>query len=402
MVKKLTISLFLLALFISLNAVWKYEQEADSNGVDIKYGVLADDWICTETGPIREICFAHSWKNDIEGTIIGIWVYIYDNNAGIPGSLLYSQYKTVWDTYEYTGLEDWYDPYTNTFLADNHNSFYKRKLILNPPFIQTNGTHYWLSIIPIVAGVEEIGWKTSIIDPINRAVYFDTAWELLPYSGLAFKLASTTDEPCPVELSSFTAISTVSSQVELKWVTQSETNLLGYNIMRSNTSNASDAVCCNSNVIPSNNTSTEQIYTYLDSEAQTQSSYWYWLQSVEMDGITDYHGPVFVTTGNPQNPDTPPITVDATILHDAYPNPFGSSTKIAYDLPSPSNVKLEVYNLKGEKVRTLENISRKTGGAFSCTWDGLDDNGKEIPSGIYLYRLQTDNFIQTKSAIFMK
>ncbi len=403
MFKKFTISFFLLALIISLNAVWKYEQEADSNGVDIKYGVLADDWICTETGPIAEICFAHSWKDGIVGTITGIWVNIYDDNAGVPGSIIFSQFKTQGDTVRYSGLEGWYDPYTNTFLPDNHTKFYRHKLELIPPFIQQAGTHYWLSIVPIVVPPEEIGWKTSLIDPFNRAVYFDGAWLPLPYSGLAFKLASTPDETCPVELSSFTATTTTTgNEVELKWITQSETNLLGYNIMRSMTSNASDAVSCNLNVIPSGNSSTEQIYTYRDADIQTQTSYWYWLESVELNGITEYHGPVFVTVGNPGNPDTPPATIYANALHDAYPNPFGSATKISYDLKSEGRVTIDIYNLKGEKIRTLESADQKAAGTYNCSWNGLDENGNQLSSGIYLYRMQTDNFIQTKRVILTK
>lgn len=401
MFKKFTIVFFLLALIISLNAVWKYEQEADSNGVDIKYGILADDWICTESGPIAEICFAHSWKDGIVGVITGIWVNIYDDNAGVPGSIIFTQYKSPGEISEYSGLEDWYDPYTDTYLVDNHTKFYKHKLILNPPFFQEAGTHYWLNIIVLVTGPEEIGWKTSLVNPYNTAVYFDIVWEPLIYSGLAFKLASTTDEVCPVELSSFTALPTSSSEVELKWITQSETDLLGYNIMRSTVEDANNISRCNLVIIPSLNSSTEQTYNFKDTEIQAPTTYWYWLESVERGGATELHGPVRVNVTNPGNPDTPPADVNPTVLHVAFPNPFTSTTKISYDLQTPGNVRLEILNLKGQRVKVLDNSVKLSSGTYSYYWDGTNDYGKRLSAGLYLYQLKTDNHMEIKKVVLL-
>ncbi|MFH1336540.1 MAG: T9SS type A sorting domain-containing protein, partial [Candidatus Zixiibacteriota bacterium] len=77
------------------------------------------------------------------------------------------------------------------------------------------------------------------------------------------------------------------------------------------------------------------------------------------------------------------------------PNPFNPETQIRYDLPATGHVELTVYNILGQKVKVLVNEVQETGHQ-SVTWDGKDDLGKEVASGIYFYKLQTENFEKTK------
>ncbi|MGB8657180.1 MAG: FG-GAP-like repeat-containing protein [Candidatus Zixiibacteriota bacterium] len=84
-----------------------------------------------------------------------------------------------------------------------------------------------------------------------------------------------------------------------------------------------------------------------------------------------------------------------------YPNPFNPSTTITYSLPSDQEVKLTVYNLRGEKVRELVN-GFQTRGQKSIIWDGRNAQGKEVATGIYFCRLQAKGGYKTRTMVLVK
>lgn len=84
-----------------------------------------------------------------------------------------------------------------------------------------------------------------------------------------------------------------------------------------------------------------------------------------------------------------------------YPNPFNPETVIRYELQETSQVELVIYNILGEEIRTLIN-QRQDAGPHQKRWDGTNDTGLQAPSGIYLYRLRTGNFIQTKRMVLLR
>jgi flagellar hook assembly protein FlgD len=77
-------------------------------------------------------------------------------------------------------------------------------------------------------------------------------------------------------------------------------------------------------------------------------------------------------------------------LFQNYPNPFNPSTTIRYSLRASSKVKVTVYNLLGVKVRTLVE-SIQNAGEHSVAWDAVDNRNNPVPSGVYIYRLTTDD-----------
>ncbi len=89
------------------------------------------------------------------------------------------------------------------------------------------------------------------------------------------------------------------------------------------------------------------------------------------------------------------------VLKQNYPNPFNPSTTIAYDVPNDEHVTLTVYNLLGQKVRTLYDAP-SAAGHYSITWDGRDERGREVSSGIYLYRIRVGSIVQTKKMVLLK
>ena len=98
-------------------------------------------------------------------------------------------------------------------------------------------------------------------------------------------------------------------------------------------------------------------------------------------------------------PETAPTT---WALRQNYPNPFNSQTLIVFTLPRNERVELKIFDLKGAEIRTLiAHLSMKKG-KNQCLWDGLDNSGYAVPSGIYLYRLKTGSFTSIKKATFIK
>jgi len=96
----------------------------------------------------------------------------------------------------------------------------------------------------------------------------------------------------------------------------------------------------------------------------------------------------------------PPAPAEYT-LSDNYPNPFNPATTIEYTLARQGHVEISVFDLLGRRVRTLVDGTRHAG-AHSVDWDGLDDNGQPAATGIYFYRIETDQFSQTKKMMLLK
>ena len=88
-------------------------------------------------------------------------------------------------------------------------------------------------------------------------------------------------------------------------------------------------------------------------------------------------------------------------LYQNYPNPFNPTTTIRYDVKQATEVKLVIYNMLGQEVRTLVN-NRQDAGYKTVVWDGLNNRGSRVASGIYIYRLQAGDFVQARKMILMK
>jgi hypothetical protein len=83
------------------------------------------------------------------------------------------------------------------------------------------------------------------------------------------------------------------------------------------------------------------------------------------------------------------------------PNPFNPITRISYDLPKPSQVKLEVFNVLGQAVKTLVNDFREAG-SQTVIWDGTDNSGSSVASGLYFYRISAGDYSATKKMMMLK
>jgi len=95
------------------------------------------------------------------------------------------------------------------------------------------------------------------------------------------------------------------------------------------------------------------------------------------------------------------LTQNGIELDQNQPNPFNSSTRINYSIPERTNVSLKVYNVRGELVRTLQN-GQQQAGKYSVEWNGLNNTGNEVNSGIYFYRLQAEDFSGTMKMFILR
>ncbi|MBE7475751.1 MAG: T9SS type A sorting domain-containing protein [Ignavibacteriota bacterium] len=186
----------------------------------------------------------------------------------------------------------------------------------------------------------------------------------------------------PVELTSFTATSE-NGEVHLKWTTATETNNQGFEILRSAGNNKEWQ---NAGYAAGFGTTTEpKSYSFVDSKLDA-GEYTYRLKQIDFDGTVTYSEEVKVEVEIPL----------VYSLEQNYPNPFNPSTTIKYSLSEDGFVKLSVYNLLGEEVTTLVNNEQKAG-RYEVNFDA-----SKLASGIYMYRLESNNFLSIKKMILIK
>jgi len=163
-----------------------YPQLPDPTGWDVSFwlnfmgmlplqGELADDWRCSETGPVEDIHFWISWQYGQQGTLGQAMVSIYSNDPcgplgfSEPNELLWQQTFTDLDAVYYgDGDQGWYDPLWMYNLHD-HSEYYQVNITdIQEPFIQQKDKIYWLAIRLTPPGV---GWKTSLDHFMDNAVF---------------------------------------------------------------------------------------------------------------------------------------------------------------------------------------------------------------------------------------
>ena len=97
------------------------------------------------------------------------------------------------------------------------------------------------------------------------------------------------------------------------------------------------------------------------------------------------------------------VETKPTSLLGNFPNPFNPETTIQFVAAGHALPILSIYNTRGQRVRTLLDGSKEFGaGRHSVVWDGRDDGGNQVSSGIYFYKMQTGDFVQTNRMVIIK
>ncbi len=208
------------------------------------------------------------------------------------------------------------------------------------------------------------------------------------------------EEPnVPVELSSFTALVTAVNLIQIAWTTQSETGVQGYFIYRNTAADLAGALLA-SPLIQAANSPAEHRYTFTDSEINAAGTYWYWLQNVDFNGNTDFHGPVSLIYNPGQDINAPQVPL-LTELLPLYPNPFNPSLAIPFTLAESGRVELRIFNSRGQLLRHFD-LHDKAPGSYRLLWDGKDAGGLDCGSGIYHIQLQAGSQLFNRKAVLLK
>jgi V8-like Glu-specific endopeptidase len=186
----------------------------------------------------------------------------------------------------------------------------------------------------------------------------------------------------PVELEAF-LVNPVDDKVNLTWTTATELNNSGFTIERRNENiNEWFEVA----FVKGKGTTTERnTYTYTDRELQV-GTYFYRLKQVDFDGTFTYSPEVEVSV----------MTPDDFTLFQNYPNPFNPSTKIKFAIPVKTQLQLNVYNILGEKVAEVFSGTLE-GGFHEFVFDA-----QNLSSGVYVYRIESDKFTDSKKMSILK
>ncbi len=188
----------------------------------------------------------------------------------------------------------------------------------------------------------------------------------------------------PVELVNFHALS-VAGGVKLLWTTASETENAGFMLLRSTAWDGPYEQINQELINGQGSTAMQHDYEYLDDDVQIGSTYYYKLADLDYQGRMEFHGPLPVTV-------TEPRTYQ---LQQNYPNPFNSETRIPFVLQESGSVRLEIFNILGQKVRVLID-EQMTAGEHIAAWDGLNDQGLALTTGVYYYVLSSREGRQTR------
>ena len=120
-----------------------------------------------------------------------------------------------------------------------------------------------------------------------------------------------------------------------------------------------------------------------------------------LDNPDEYNITVQVSVGAQVSLDEPRVTPFEFALHQNYPNPFNPETKIQFDVAEKSHVSVEIFNLVGQKVATLANSTMEVG-KYTITWNGMNDKGAPLPSGMYFYEMTSSSYHAIKKLVLVK
>ena len=215
---------------------------------------------------------------------------------------------------------------------------------------------------------------------------------------LSVEFSITWDIPVPAELASFAGEVTGDREVLLRWGVVSQTNNLGWEVFRSTDNTVYERI---GDMVPGEGTiDVFTSYEFLDSNPPAAAVLYYYLKQVDLDGSTSRSEVLTIFLGNTV------VELDlvprVNALSQNFPNPFNPETTISFDLAEQAAVKLTVYDATGQTVRTLFDGEHFSAGNYRTVWDGLNQNGEAVGSGVYFYELNAGDFTSMKKMTLVR
>lgn len=206
------------------------------------------------------------------------------------------------------------------------------------------------------------------------------------------------EQSLPVELFSFIAYAKENC-ILLKWVTYSEVDNMGFIIERRPIGKEEWQLIAShrthTELVGQGTTFDVSVYNFKDTRIDQAPGYEYRLGDTDLNGTITYSDIIRVNLNNDNATSHSP---EDFALAPAYPNPFNPKTHLNYQLKKDSQVQLFISNLLGHRVRTL--VERhQSAGYYHTSWDGRNDNGVLLSSGVYFITLKTEKFTYTRKVI---
>ncbi len=195
------------------------------------------------------------------------------------------------------------------------------------------------------------------------------------------------DVSLPVQMTTLSATVSKEEGIILRWRTESEADCAGFRIWRSETNAGLYNRITTSLILAQGNSSAATDYTFTDKNVHDGTLYWYKVEEVSTEGESKFFGPISVTGIN--------LIPAEFALSQNYPNPFNPETTFEYQLPEECSVSIKVYTLLGQEVKNLVE-EHQPAGHWTAKWDGTDNFGRKLPSGIYLLRMKAGSYTQIR------
>ena len=212
-----------------------------------------------------------------------------------------------------------------------------------------------------------------------------------------YTMGAESDACLPVELASFELLETRNEGITLQWITESEINNLGFNLDRKTPITDWSQIASyvtHPALQGQGSVSHQTIYTFTDNTVYEDESYDYRLSDVDYDGNVEYHSLQLMGLTSSNVP-------EQFILYPNYPNPFNPVTTIRYDLSKESFVNITIYDMLGNVVNNLVNTNQSSG-YKSVQWNAINNQGEPVSAGVYLYKIQAGDFVDTNKMILLK
>lgn len=203
----------------------------------------------------------------------------------------------------------------------------------------------------------------------------------------------------PAKLAYISLNNNEDNQIVLRWQSSEEDALKSFLVYR----NVSDDFDTADRISPHLTAAAEDeksaSYEFIDDQLLHDGIYYYWVQAILNTGESKAFGPYSYTWDSSLGEPAPEPTT--TSLGNIYPNPFKDLVYIPYSLAKDALVKIEVYNLRGQKVSSLD-LGQKASGTHCATWKIQSSAGKDLASGLYFFKLVAGKKSQVKKAMLIK
>jgi hypothetical protein len=214
----------------------------------------------------------------------------------------------------------------------------------------------------------------------------------------------TVDESLPVVFSSIVAVPS-HGYITLRWQTESESDLLGFHILRS-ADRDGPYVRINSSMIPGTGDSIPtREYNFVDANVEAGGVYFYYIESIDISGMRDRSG-IAEAIIPPRDQAIRFEIPHVTLLLQNYPNPFNPETWIPYQLSEDSEIMFRIYNMSGELIREVD-LGLVSKGYYltrdrALRWDGRSEKGERVTSGVYICQMVTRGESLTSRIVIVK